>query len=71
MHHQLIEHRLIADGLHPLLDVIELARCPTREAVVSFRRHLTDLWLGGDYALAVALMVELLSGAAVRARGRR
>ena len=65
VHHQLIERRLVADGLHPLLGVIELARCPTRVTVVSFGRHLTDLWLRGHYVLVVTLMAEQLSSDAV------
>ena len=28
IHHQLVEHRLIADGAHRFLGAIELARCP-------------------------------------------
>jgi hypothetical protein len=71
MHHQLTEHRLIADGLHPFLGAIELARCSTRATTVSFGRHLTDLWTRGDYALTVALMTEQFPGVAVWGRGGR
>ena len=71
MHHQLIEHRLIVDGLHPLLGMIELTRCPTRATVVSFGRHPTDMWPRGDFVLAIALMAERLPGAVVWERGRR
>ena len=71
VHHQLIERRLVADGLHPLLGVIELARCPTRAAAVSFGRHLTNLWPGGDYEIVVTLTVEQLPSDAVWAQGRR
>ena len=69
--HQSIERHLIANGPHPILGTIELARCPTRAAAVSFGRHLTNLWPGGDYELTVTLMVEQLPSHAVWARGRR
>ena len=71
VHHQLVERHLVANGAHPFLDTIELPRCPTRAAAFSFGRHLTDLWPGGDYELAVALMVEQLPSDAVWAQGRR
>ena len=64
-HHQLIERYLVADGLHPFHGAIELARSPTRATVVSFGHHLTDLWPRGDNALAIALVMEQLLGAAV------
>ena len=71
VHHQLVERRLVADGAHPFLGAIELVRCPTRATAVSFGCHLTDLWPGGDYELAVTLMAEQLPSDAVSARGRR
>ena len=39
--------------------------------MVSFGRHLIDLWPREDYELAVTLMAEQLPSDAVSARGRR
>jgi len=71
VHHQLTERRLVVDGLHPFLGTMELTRSSTRPAVASFRRHLIDLWPGGDYVLVVALMVEQLPSAEAWVRGGR
>ena len=60
IHHQIVEHPLITNGLHPLFGAIDLTRHLPWAPMVPLRRHQADLASGGRFVLGAALMAEWL-----------